>query len=200
MNNGTRFALGLLSLALGIMCAAIFVNRLQAEDEVVSNPEVNQEQSYLDYPIETIHGDTTTLRAYNGKLVVLVNVASKCGFTSQYEGLQSLYETYNDKGLVIIGFPANNFMGQEPGTNQEILEFCTTEYDVTFPMMAKISVKGKDKHPLYEYLTESSPLPGEISWNFNKFLLDREGNLVARFESSDKPRGGELEGMVRQLL
>ncbi|MCB2210614.1 glutathione peroxidase [bacterium] len=182
------------------MCAAIFVNRLQAEDEVVSNPEVNQDQSYLDYPIETIHGDTTTLRDYNGKLVVLVNVASKCGFTSQYEGLQSLYETYKEMGLVILGLPANNFMGQEPGTNQEILEFCTTEYNVTFPMMAKISVKGKDKHPLYEYLTESSPFPGEISWNFNKFLLDREGNLVARFESNDKPRGGELEGMVRQLL
>ncbi|MBD3165776.1 redoxin domain-containing protein [bacterium] len=155
---------------------------------------------YRTLELETIDGDTTTLADFEGKVVLIVNTASKCGFTPQYEGLQELYETYGDDGLVVIGFPANNFMGQEPGTNEEIQQFCKTEYSVTFPMMAKISVKGDDQHPLYTYLTEQSPHPGEISWNFNKFLLDREGNVIARFGTRTKPTADEVVGKIEAAL
>ncbi len=155
---------------------------------------------YRTIPFETIDGEPTSLDAYVGNVVLIVNVASKCGFTPQYEGLQALYEKHKESGLVVLGFPANNFGGQEPGTNDEIQSFCTTNYGVSFPMMAKVSVKGDDKHPLFTYLTEESPLPGEIGWNFNKFLLDREGNLVARFESRVKPQSDELVGEISQLL
>lgn len=149
---------------------------------------------------ETITGDSTNLAAFKGKVVLIVNVASKCGNTPQYAGLESLYEKYKDSGLVVIGFPANNFGGQEPGTNDEILDFCTSEYNVTFPMMAKISVKGDDKHPLYVELTEKSSLPGEITWNFSKFLLNRDGELVARFEPKVLPESDEVVGAIKALL
>jgi glutathione peroxidase len=155
---------------------------------------------YLQIPFKTITGDTTNLAAYAGKVVLIVNTASKCGFTPQYAGLEKLYEQYRDSGLVIIGFPANNFLWQEPGTDKEIQTFCSTEYGVTFPMMSKISVKGKDQVPLYEYLTKRSPLPGEISWNFNKFLLDRSGNVVARYGSKTTPDDPELVGKIEELL
>ncbi|MBD3401564.1 redoxin domain-containing protein [candidate division GN15 bacterium] len=156
--------------------------------------------AFTEIPFETITGEPARLQDYRGNVILLVNVASECGYTPQYEGLQALYESYKDSGLVVIGFPANNFGGQEPGSNEEILEFCQTKFDVTFPMMAKISVKGEDKHPLYRYLTEKSPAPGEISWNFNKFLLDREGNVVARYDSKVTPRNSELETKVTELL
>lgn len=151
-------------------------------------------------PFETITGDTISLADFKGKVILIVNVASKCGFTPQYAGLEELYRTYKDSGLVIIGFPANNFGGQEPGTNEEILNFCTTKFDVTFPMMAKISVKGKDKHPLYVYFTEQSNMSGEIKWNFTKFLLDRDGHLVARYDSAVKPMSDEIVGEIKKLL
>ena len=159
--------------------------------------------STMDYrhiPFATITGDTTDLNAYKGKVVLVVNVASKCGFTPQYAGLESLYTAKKDQGFVILGFPANNFKQQEPGTNAEILKFCQTNYNVTFPMMAKISVKGSDIHPFYRYLTEQSKLPGEISWNFNKFLFDRNGNLVARYDSPTKPDDPKLVAEIDALL
>lgn len=199
-NRSIRLLLGLGVLAVGGVFAVLFVNRLQAGDTVISTPEVSPDMSYLDYPLETIDGRTVTLRDFQGKTVLLVNVASKCGFTDQYEGLQALYEEYGEQGFAVIGFPANNFMGQEPGSNEEIQTFCTTEYGVTFPMMAKISVKGDDKHPLYRYLTEESEFSDEISWNFNKFLLNAKGEVVARYGSRDKPRGGELETAIQQQL
>ena len=139
-----------------------------------------QAVDYKEIPFETITGDTVSLKDFEGKVVLVVNTASRCGFTKQYAGLEELYREKKDEGLVIIGFPADNFGGQEPGSNEEILNFCVTKFDVTFPMMAKISVKGNDQHPLYKYLTKQSPLPGEIGWNFNKFLLDKEGNVAAR--------------------
>lgn len=151
-------------------------------------------------PFQTITGDTTSLADLGGKVVLLVNVASKCGYTPQYTGLEELYRTYKDSGLVVIGFPANNFGGQEPGTNEEILEFCSSKFDVTFPMMAKLSVKGDNKHPLFVSLTEQSKIPGEIKWNFFKFLIDRNGQLVARFESSVEPMSDELTGQIKKLL
>ena len=147
-----------------------------------------------------INGETVALSKFRDQVCLVVNVASKCGFTSQYEGLESLYRRYKDSGLVVIGFPANNFGGQEPGSNEEILSFCRTSYDVTFPMMAKISVKGGDKHPLFAALTEKSPIPGEIEWNFSKFLLDRNGRLVARLPSNVKPLSAGLLEKLRPLL
>jgi glutathione peroxidase len=168
--------------------------------EPKENTHSTIDSSYLSIPFETITGDTLTLNDFKGHVLLLVNVASKCGFTHQYSGLEELYRKYKDQGLVVIGFPANNFGNQEPGTNQEILEFCTSKFDVTFPMMSKISVVGKDKHPLYVYLTEKSPLPGEIEWNFFKFLLDRDGKLVARFPSKTEPMSTELVSQVEKLL
>lgn len=156
--------------------------------------------SYLSLPFLTIRGDTTSLDHFAGKVVLVVNTASKCGFTPQYKGLEELYNKYKDKGLVIIGFPANNFANQEPGTNQEIQQFCTSKYDVTFPMMSKISVKGDDINPLYAYLTQKSPTPGEITWNFNKFLLDKHGKVVARFDSKVEPMSKEIVSAVESQL
>ena len=159
-----------------------------------------EETDYRKAPFATITGDTTSLEDFRGKVVLIVNVASECGYTPQYEGLQTLYEEYKDRGLVILGFPANNFGAQEPGDNEEILEFCTSKYHVTFPMMAKISVKGADQHPLYRALTTQSEPPGDVTWNFNKFLLDRDGAIVARFESGVEPLSDELTSAIEALL
>ncbi|MFH2054594.1 MAG: glutathione peroxidase [bacterium] len=179
-----------------------------ADDGASGQTEVSGEQNvieaqktdFLNYEFQSITGDTTSLADFKGKVILLVNVASRCGNTPQYEGLEKLYETYKDSGLVVIGFPANNFAGQEPGTNEAILEFCQSNYGVTFPMMAKISVKGEDKHPLYRYLTEESDYPGEIGWNFAKFLLNRKGEVVARFEPKTQPLSDEIVGKIRALL
>jgi glutathione peroxidase len=149
---------------------------------------------------ETIAGDTVSLADYRGQVVLIVNVASECGYTPQYEDLEVLYRRFHDTGLVVIGFPANNFGGQEPGTNEQILTFCQSRYNVTFPMMAKVSVKGPDKHPLFVNLTEHSAVQGEIKWNFSKFLFDREGVLVARFPSKVEPLSKALVAQVEELL
>jgi len=132
-----------------------------------------------------------------------VNVASKCGFTPQYTALESIYEKYKDRGLVIVGVPANNFAQQEPGTDAEIKTFCSTKYNVTFPMMSKVSVKGDDKAPLYQYLTDQSTDPqfaGDIKWNFTKFLFDRDGKPVARFESAVKPDSPQVVEAIETAL
>lgn len=155
---------------------------------------------YMHTSFNTITGKAESLAAYKGKVVLIVNVASKCGYTKQYAGLEELYRAKKDKGLVILGFPANNFGGQEPGTNEEILSFCTTKFDVSFPMMAKVSVKEEDKHPLFKYFTEESSLPGEIEWNFSKFLIDRDGKLIARYKSAIAPDNAELIGKIDELL
>lgn len=172
-----------------------------SDGDTTKTRETNMSDTALmDIPFETIQGDTTSLAAYKGRVILIVNVASKCGFTPQYEGLEKLYEQYRDSGLTVIGFPANNFGGQEPGSNEEILEFCTTNFGVTFPMMAKVSVKGKDKHPLFVRLTEDPSIPGEIKWNFAKFLIDREGKLVARFGTRTKPESKKLVAAIEELL
>jgi glutathione peroxidase len=143
------------------------------------------EKTVFDFTLNSIDGQPAPLSTYKGKLVLLVNVASRCGYTPQYAGLETLYEKYKDKGFVVLGFPANNFGAQEPGSNQEIKTFCTRNYSVTFPMYSKISVKGSDKAPLYKFLTDSSG--GEVKWNFTKFLVDPKGNVVARFAPTGKP-------------
>jgi glutathione peroxidase len=153
--------------------------------------------------MNSIDGQPVSLKSFHGKVVLLVNVASKCGFTPQYSALEATYEKYKSRGLVIVGVPANNFMSQEPGTNEEIKKFCSTKYNVTFPMMAKVSVKGDDQTPLYAYLTGKATDPqfaGDIKWNFTKFLFDRNGNPVARFEPAVTPDSAQVTAAIESAL
>jgi glutathione peroxidase len=152
-------------------------------------------------PFKTADGKETSLSAYSGKVVMIVNVASKCGFTKQYTDLQKLYEANKDKGFVILAFPCNNFGGQEPGTIEEIQEFCSTKFNVTFPIMDKIDVKGEKQHPLYAALTaKDGPLPGDVKWNFGKFLIGKDGKPIARFDSAIKPDSKELSDAITAAL
>lgn len=151
--------------------------------------------------VVTIEGQVTTLDAYRGRVILVVNVASKCGFTSQYDGLEKLYKKYGDQGLVILGFPCNQFGTQEPGSEQEIAHFCHLNYGVTFPMLAKVQVNGDHAHPLFTHLKKKQPgLLGSltIKWNFTKFLIDRDGKVVERFSPSTKPAA--LEDKIIALL
>jgi glutathione peroxidase len=162
-----------------------------------------QASSIYDFTMKSIDGQQVSLSSYRGKVVLLVNVASKCGFTPQYSALEAVYEKYKDRGLVIVGIPANNFAQQEPGTDAEIKQFCTNKYNVSFPMMSKVSVLGDDKTPLYVYLTGEKTDPkfaGDIKWNFTKFLFDRNGNPVARFESPVKPDSPEVTEAIEKAL
>ena len=154
--------------------------------------------SVYEFTLNSIDGAAAPLAAYKGKVLLLVNVASKCGFTPQYKALEAVYQNYQDKGLVIAGFPANNFGAQEPGTNEEIKTFCTRTYSVTFPMYAKISVKGADIAPLYEFLTKSTG--GDIKWNFTKFLIGKDGRIIARFESPVKPDSPDVTAAIEKAL
>ena len=153
--------------------------------------------SVHEFTMNTITGKPVPLADYKGKVVLVVNVASKCGYTPQYEGLEALYKKYKDQGLVVLGFPANNFMSQEPGTNDEIGAFCKSKYGVTFPMFSKISVKGDDKAPLYQFLTATG---GEIPWNFTKFLVGKDGKPIQRFEPGVKPDASELSAAIEKAL
>ena len=160
-------------------------------------------RSVYNFTLKSIDGKPVSLSEYHGKVLLLVNVASKCGFTPQYTALESLYEKYKDRGLVIVGIPANNFAGQEPGTNEEIKKFCSTKYNVSFPMMAKVSVLGDDKTPLYAFLTDKAVNPqigGDIKWNFTKFLFDRNGKPVARFEPNVTPDSPQVVSAVESAL
>ena len=154
--------------------------------------------SIYDFTLNSIAGAPAPLAAYRGKVLLLVNVASYCGYTPQYQGLEALYEKYKDRGLVVIGFPANNFGQQEPGTNAEIKDFCERTYKVKFPMYAKISVLGADKAPLYRYLTAA--MGGEIQWNFTKFLIGRDGKIITRFESPVTPESDEVRAAIETAL
>ncbi|HUB79889.1 MAG TPA: glutathione peroxidase [Bryobacteraceae bacterium] len=157
----------------------------------------------LDFTLNSIDGKPAPLAQYKGNVVLIVNVASRCGFTPQYAGLEKVYEKYKDRGFVILGFPANNFGGQEPGTNQEIKTFCSSKYNVTFPMYAKISVKGADMHPLYQFLTDKQANPatgGDIQWNFTKFLVGKDGKVIARFESAVTPESAEVTNAIEKAL
>ncbi len=172
-------------------------------------------------PVKTINGTETNLEAYKDKVLLIVNVASKCGLTPQYEGLEKLYENYRGQGFEVLGFPANNFHGQEPGTEEEIKDFCSTNYDVQFPLFSKISVKGDDQHPLYHYLVEAKPdtdvndskfeeglrnyghtraTPEELLWNFEKFLINRDGDVVARFAPGVTAEDARLTAKVEAEL
>ena len=154
------------------------------------------------FTLNSIDGKPAPLADFKGKVILLVNVASQCGYTPQYSALESIYEKYKDRGFVILGFPANNFGAQEPGTNEEIKTFCSRKYNVTFPMYSKISVKGGDQAPLYSYLTKETGagIAGEIQWNFTKFLVDRNGNVVQRFEPAVTPDSSPVTSAIEKQL
>ena len=175
-----------------LFCLLFFATALMAADK-----------SVYDFTLNSIDGQPAPLGAYKGKVVLLVNVASRCGFTPQYTALESVYEKFKDRGLVIVGIPANNFGSQEPGTNQEIKTFCSTKYNVTFPMMSKVSVKGEDQTPLYRFLTDKTANPhtgGEIQWNFTKFLVGPDGRVMARFEPAITPDSPEITTAIEKAL
>ena len=153
--------------------------------------------------MKDIDGKDVNLKKYKGNVLLIVNTASKCGYTPQYEGLQAIYDKYKAQGFYVLGFPANNFGSQEPGTEKEIKEFCESKYKVKFPMFAKISVKGEDQDALYKFLTSKETNPkfaGDITWNFNKFLIDRKGNIVARFSSKDTPESEAVTSAIEKEL
>jgi glutathione peroxidase len=195
-----------LSLLVVVCVAAIILSAYgfgylgSSASNVSKTPNV---KSFYEINVTDIDGNDVNLGKYQDKVVMFVNTASKCGYTPQYEGLQAIYDKYKDRGFVILGFPANNFNGQEPGTNEEIKEFCTLKYKVTFPMFAKISVAGEDQHPLYQYLTGARTNPefaGEITWNFNKFLANEKGEIIARFSSKETPDSKEVTKAIEKAL
>ena len=156
--------------------------------------------SFFDFTMKTIDGKELSLAAYKGQVLLVVNTASKCGYTPQYAGLEELYRKYKDRGFTVLAFPANNFLWQEPGTDAEIKQFCTSKYDVTFPIFSKISVKGSDMAPLYRWLTTQEGFAGDIKWNFNKFLIGPDGRVVARFDSRVAPTSSELTSRLESIL
>jgi len=170
---------------------------------IAADKEKVKVSSPLEFKVKDIDGKELDLASLKGKVVLMVNVASRCGYTPQYEGLQALYDQYGKEGLVVLGVPANEFGKQEPGTDAEIKEFCTANYKVTFPMLAKIVVKGKEQHPLYQYLTSKETNPkfaGDIGWNFEKFLINRKGEVVGRYKSSVGPDNKELTATIEKEL
>lgn len=188
-------AASLMTLMSGLLLA---IPTVQAEQEGLLMAA--KATSFYDFTMDDIDGKPVNLGQYKGKALLVVNTASFCGNTPQYTDLESMYEQYHEKGFEILAFPANNFGQQEPGTNAEIKGFCLTKYSVSFPLFSKISVKGSDKHPLYQYLTEKSPFPGEVEWNFQKYLVDRSGNIVARFPHRMKPSAPEIVKEVERVL
>lgn len=188
---------GLIATAVGL-CAAAAAGQTPTAPGPGGAPV-----SLFTIPVRTLAGEDITLGAYQGKVLLIVNVASRCGFTPQYEELQALYERFADRGFVVLGFPADNFLNQEPGTNEAIMEFCRVNYGVTFPMFEKISVAGKDQHPLYAYLTSKATDTehgGRITWNFNKFLVGRDGRILDRFGSRTKPLDSKVVAAVERAL
>lgn len=198
-----KFFLALAFLAAGVAVAAAVAAYSMG---MIFNPspvDPPSEKHMYEFTMKDIDGNDVKLNAYEGKVALIVNTASKCGLTPQYEGLQKIYDKYRDQGFVVLGFPANNFMGQEPGTEKEIREFCDLNYKVTFPMFSKISVKGEDQHPLYTYLTNEKTNPGmdgDITWNFEKFLADRNGNIIARFSPKVTPEDPVVVSAIEKAL
>jgi len=188
MKNIMRFVLAIVFT----IPVTIFV---QTEEKIME-----QQPKLYSFSMKTIDGKDKPLSEYKGKVLLIVNVASKCGNTPQYKGLESIYEKYKERGFMILGFPANNFLWQEPGTNDEIKKFCTMNYGVTFDMFSKISVKGDDQDSLYQYLTKDSPVPGAVTWNFQKYLVDRKGNVVEKFTPKTGPEEKEVIDKIEQLL
>ncbi|HKB41498.1 MAG TPA: glutathione peroxidase [Gemmataceae bacterium] len=189
-----------MSRILSLFAAVVIV---AAGGPIACAEEAKNVSGPLDFKVKDIKGKELDLSQYKGKVVLMVNVASRCGYTPQYEGLQALYKKYQDKGLVVIGVPANEFGKQEPGTNEEIAEFCESNYKVTFPMLSKVVVKGQGINPVFEFLTSKEKNPkfgGEIKWNFTKFLIGRDGKVAGRYEPAVKPESDELDKAITKEL
>ncbi len=182
-----------LSLSLLVLLSSVLVSQSKEQ------PTVDKKSIY-DFTMKTIDGKEKSLADYKGEVLLVVNVASECGFTPQYKDLEEVFEKYKGKGFRILAFPANNFGAQEPGTDQEIKTFCESKYSVTFDLFSKISVKGDDQHALYRYITKDSPFPGDVKWNFQKYLVDKQGNIVAMFPSRVKPSDKTFVEKVESLL
>ena len=193
----SKFSTALSALAL---CTGLAFGPQVAQGGQEGSLMAAKTTSLYDFTMDDIDGKPVSLGQYKGKVLLVVNTASFCGNTPQYAELESMYEQYREKGFEILAFPANNFGQQEPGTNEEIKGFCLTKYSVSFPLFSKISVKGSDKHPLYQYLTEQSPFTGEVEWNFQKYLVDRSGNVVGRFHHRTKPLAPEIVKEVERVL
>ena len=189
-------AVGFLILALVAACKPSYS---AAAPESSGKGQMGQATGLYAFTLNDIDGKPVALSQFKGKVLLVVNTASFCGNTPQYADLESMYEKYQGQGFEILAFPANNFGKQEPGT-KEIKSFCYTKYSLTFPLFSKISVKGDDKHPLYRYLTEQSPFPGEVEWNFQKYLVDRNGNVVARYHHRTKPLSDDVTRDVEREL
>jgi glutathione peroxidase len=193
-----------LILLLPVMALTFAVFAKDPPKEILTDPtDKPADSTPLQFTVKDLDGKDVNLADFKGKVVLIVNVASKCGNTPQYKPLEEMYEKYKDQGLVIIGFPANNFGAQEPGTNQQIREFCDATYHVAFPMMSKISVKGDDKTALYKYLTDpqtNGRFAGEIEWNFTKFLVDRNGAVIARIAHRTKPDSPNVIAEIEKAL
>jgi len=177
-------------LMIALTAASLFRSSSSSESSNIS-----------EFTVKDINLKEVSLSEYKGKVLLIVNVASKCGFTSQYAGLQKIYEQYKDQGFEVLGFPCNDFGGQEPGTNEEIKNFCSLNYDVTFPMFDKVHVKGNEKAPLFELLTNNSTTgKSAIKWNFEKFIIDKEGNIVDRFRTATKPDSKKITSLIEKEL
>lgn len=177
-------------MAVGLIAARLLVGTTLAD------------AALLEIPVKTIDGKETSLAAYRGKVLLVVNVASECGFTRQYQPLEAVYRKHKDRGLVVLGFPCNDFGGQEPGGNTQILNFCQTRFDVSFPMFDKLKVKpSPEQHPLYAALTgKEAAFPGAVEWNFTKFLIGKDGKVLARFPSAEEPDGAKLTAAIEKAL
>jgi glutathione peroxidase len=186
-------------IMITIFGMTLFGKSLTAQN--TSNEELLESANIYKYAVKDIKEEDVNLKNYEGKVLLIVNVASKCGYTPQYAGLENIYKKYNSKGFEILAFPCNDFGKQEPGTNEEIQKFCSTNFNVTFQLFDKISVKGEDKAELYKMLTDN-PVTGKskISWNFEKFLIDKNGNVVEHFKSKIKPEGEEITSNIEKLL
>ncbi len=188
------------SLALLLAAAALLYFATGARAASGKAPAPRTEATVYGFTLPLNDGTLKPLKDFEGMVLLIVNTASKCGFTPQYEGLQRLYETYKDRGLVVLAFPSNDFLGQEPGSDAEIAAFCRLKYGVTFPVFQKSRVKGKEMNPLFRFLTEASGFEGAVTWNFNKFLVDRKGRVVARFGSRTAPLDEDLVKAVEAVL
>jgi glutathione peroxidase len=182
-----------------IMLIAMFMFQMIVLAQL-KEKQMEQHPKLYSFVMKTIDGKEKPLSDYKGKVIMIVNVASKCGHTPQYKDLEEIYKKYKNRGFIILGFPANNFLWQEPGTDEEIKNFCTLNYDVTFDMFSKISVKGKDQHPLYQFLTKEPSVAGEVKWNFQKYLVDKKGNIVKKFAPGTKPTEKEVIDEIEKLL
>ena len=191
--------LGVIGLLLLLMTGVVGMSNSFGSN----HGDSSDEKSIYDFKVKTITGEEVSLEEYKGKTILIVNVASKCGYTRQYAEMQAAFEKYKDRDFVVLGFPCNQFGGQEPGSEAEIIKFCQDNYGVKFPMFAKLDVKGAGADPLFQYLTKLETAPkeaGDISWNFEKFLIDADGKVVGRYKSAVSPTGKEMEELLEKML